>query len=372
MSPISKTPHQEPNSKSKKQTRVRQTADAAVIDHHNTKHTPTNTRNTPTMYSRQYTPRIRGQFNPSTPPISRSTPCPRSFTNSTLLPPYIPPFTTAQNLEAERLDLLAALQREDYQSTWALGTVCWINTQLDSPIPLPPHQVKDLRRNLRVQRGRANQCMRKERWILQRLGEIAFQIHQIHRWERIMWHMAMVSGDSAAPHWQSAPAAPNLQVYGPPADSAYAASNDATYSPLSGDLRSPVPPLTLAPYICSKGMQPWQFDNTSGVTSAATTRRNTMIFPPNTPLNSRQGSMAAHGQGIAGVDPGTRLAQLGTSTSESYLPNKAPGRDAMYRRSEPELLVGHWESNGMEYMRYAEENLHSTLAEPTNELAIQN
>ena len=289
----------------------------------------------------------------------------------------MPPLATLSSLVAERIDLLTALQHADHESTTALMAICGFQQQLDFPHRRPPH--RELRRNLRVQRGRAEACMRRERLILQRLGEIAFEVQQIGRWESIRgWHAGMGAGvraDDMAPAavepekafkndlfgqvvagWeQQADTAQTqtypMQWYGaqsvdwhaslPQADAAYASSNVVSSPPVAVQPQvwkqgygppGYIPPRHLRP----TNQPPTWFDTTSGVTSAATTRRNTML-PTSTPLNSRHEGVVPQSGGISGLDLGNRMAMLAQSSKVGYVADRPP---APYRRSEPGLLVG--------------------------------
>lgn len=226
--------------------------------------------------------------------------------------------------------------------------------------------------------------MRRERHILQRLGEIAFQLQQIARWERVtVRHAGLGMGmrpNGLAPVGMSPEAAfenrffgplvrqweqqaCGTQVYGQEGDNTHASSVGATSSSLGGMSEQssgygahPLNP-NCSPYSsCTTNPPSSYYDNTSGVTSAATTRRNTMMFPPNTPLNSRHGSITAHGHGISRLDLGNGMAMLEQSNSDGCLLAKVSGRDAAYRRSEPGLLVGHWNNGAVQQAEYLEKN----------------
>lgn len=230
--------------------------------------------------------------------------------------------------------------------------------------------------------------MRKERYILQRLGDIAFQLQQIARWERVtVWHAGLgmrMRPDGLAPVGMTPETAFQNGFFGPlirqwkqqacdtqgsgqQAGNAYNSSAEVTSSFMSGVTGEqssgyPANPgdLNSNPYSsCTAITIPPSsyYDNTSGITSAATTRRNTMMFPPNTPLNSRHGSITAHGHGISGLDLGNRMAMLAQSNSDGYVVGKGSGRDAAYRRSRPGFLVGQWNSGGVQEAEYAEKNV---------------
>ena len=263
-----------------------------------------------------------------------------------------------------------------------------MQSQLDHPLPLPSHEVKALRRNMKIQRWALWRSEEKEMDILVRLGEVALRTQRIGRWERVCWEaqQGLRHGLTAGENWMVEPSAINGQAYGaqnvyrvssngcapaPPHIQAYGTQPEGA-NPTSHNLGAPLPVdagyqypnsveqldsslpcvgLPAHPSIALGAMEwqqaqllapsafAWQhppesagqgwnyYDNTSNVTSAATTRRNTAIgsmLPPSVPHNSRHGSIAAPGQGILGNDPSQRIEQ-------------AVGSER-FRKSEPGLV----------------------------------
>lgn len=237
--------------------------------------------------------------------------------------------------------------------------------------------------------------------ILVRLGEVALRTQRIGRWEKVCWEaqQGVRHEFSAGGDWVVEPPARNGQAHdaenvyqvssngcapAPPHIRAYSTQlEEANQTP--HNLGAPVPvdagyqypnsveqldssapcvglpahssiALTAMKWQQAEHLAPpafaWQhhpesagqgwnyYENTSHVTSAATTRRNTAIgsmLPPTVPHNSRDGSMAAPGQGVSGSDLSQRIEQAAGS-----------GR---FRKSEPSL-VGQWsaEEQGRGYV----------------------
>ena len=234
--------------------------------------------------------------------------------------------------------------------------------------------------------------------ILVQLGEVALRTQRIGRWERVCWegaqgsidvpqrelenvdtnwvpwlpampgqdYRAQTKGVYRATNDESAPAAAPFKSYDVYADAAvpvnagsqYPGANEVINSsppnfgqPTNPHIEQPqlmnchqaqylVPPAFAWQQPCDVGGNRWNYYNTSGVTSAATTRRNTAIgsmLPPVVPHNSPHCSIAALGQSISGIDLSQRIEQAVGS-----------GR---FRKSEPGL-VGQWsaERQGQGYV----------------------
>lgn len=248
---------------------------------------------------------------------------------------------------------------------------------------------------MKIQRWGLRRSEEKEMNILVRLGEVALRTQRNGRWERVCWEAqqgvqhVLTAGenwmvDPPAMNGQAygaqninrvssngcAPTPPHIQPYGTQAEGANLTSHnlgapvpvDAGYEyQNSAEQLEPSPPCVGLPAHRSiaRGATGWPqaqhlatlafawqqppesagpgwdyYDNTSRVTSAATTRRNTAIgsmLPPSVPRNSRHGSIAAPGEGISGSDLKQRIEQVVGS-----------GR---FRKSEPGL-VGHWSVEG--------------------------
>ncbi len=321
------------------------------------------------MYSKQHYQREQRSLYPTTPitpqplrshPPSGPTssyqtpmiPCPHRFSS-----PYIEqPLTSLPDLEAERSYLLLSLQREDFATTVVLATVGTINRKLDSPIPLPPHEAKHLRKTLKVKRGQVERCMRQEKWILNRLGHVAFQIQCAQRHERIQWHLNGGAGSSCLGGMDNGvmmgrEIQPSLGQFGI-ADQGYATFNEAT-PPLStwptrigaqDERQRQRLPSDAFQWQHSSGQQAW---HAAPAVYGDIARRDTVMVPPNSPSPASRPTIVAPN---THAESRSNLTQLPISSSETYLPcQQGTGRIGGYRKSEPGLLL-EWDNRNAGYV----------------------